>query len=441
MDIDFEGALVTSVLDNKDIRSVVKQKVTSEFFFQASTRAAFAFLMQWYNNPNYGDVPSWESFADAFPHFEPVRMEDSIVALCDKVRQQKLYSDIATLLQKVGEDVSGDPLKGLETLKAQTVSLTAAHTVDNASNLVNRISELREEYMAMKNGATKLKGKPYPWQVLNDATLGLQNQQLVFVYGRPKSYKTWILLEMLRHLHAHGERIIIFSQELSDIEICRRFVALATGVDYNLYMRGSLPEQEEADFLENLDMFVEQETVIVDRLSVMGVGALTELKAKIQEYKPTVLGIDGVNYLSTDWKELAEITRGLKRECQDSNIPCIGSTHANRSRGKKGESTDAADDFAYGDAFYQVADLALRCVCEIENRKNREVEIFTSAVRDGQSALWTVHTRLATNLGQKEVKRMGNPENDIDQEIDQDILDQESDIRTGDEDLSMEGEE
>jgi replicative DNA helicase len=430
LDIDFESALITSIIDEKNIRDVIKWKITADFFFQPTSRAAFTFLLGWYSNPQYGDTPSWESFSDTFQHFEPVRMEESIIALCDKLRNVKLYSDVATLLSKVGEAVSGDALEGLNVLKAQVVSLTAAHTIDNASDIKNRLDDIRTEYMSMKNSDTGLKGKPYPWEALNRATLGLQNQQIVFLYGRPKSYKTWLLLAIMKSLHESGSRILFFSQELSDIEIIRRFVALTTGVDYNLFQRGALPEQEEFDFLQNLDMFVEQESFIVDRLTVMGEGCLTEMSAKIQEYKPSVVGVDGVNYLSTDWKELAEITRGMKRHAQQYNIPIVGSTHANRSRGKKGEATDNADDFAYGDAFYQVADLALRASCEIENRKKREVQLFTSAIREGSSALFTVHTILAQDMTQKEVLKIGDSDTDVDEQIDQDMLDKESDMRT-----------
>lgn len=350
---NFESALITTIVSQKDIRSCINQKITTEFFTDTNARAAYAFLLQWFNNPAYGDVPSWESFQEHFQAFVPVEIEESITALCDHLHNQKLYADIAATLAAVGEATQGDARKGFEILRDQVAVLTSAHTIDGACDVRNRIDELREEYFLMKSGATGLKGAPYPWDALNNATLGLQDQHLVFLFGRPKSGKTWCLLEILRNLHAHGKRPLVFSQELSDIEMCRRFVALSTNVDYGQFLRGSLPEEEEAEFMENLEMFIEQPPVIITSLTTTGPGCLTEMSAKIDEYRADVAAVDGVYFLGSDWKELAEITRGMKRLAKTKRIPIIGTTQANRSRGKKGDAQDGADDIAYGDSFYQ----------------------------------------------------------------------------------------
>ena len=427
---DFEAALVTMIIDTKDIRTVIKNKITSDFLADPICRAAFIFLVQWYQNPKYGDTPSWESFNDNFEGFEINRVDDSIEALCDGLRRQKVFADIAGLLTEVGELTAGDPMHGFEALKKKVVWLTAAHTVDNTSTVNSSIAQIKAEYLAMKSGSTGgLKGYPYPWDALNQATLGLQNQQLVFLYGRPKSGKSWLLLEIARVLYETGLRLLIFTQEMSDIEIKRRFVALACSVDYDKFLRGTLPPDVESDFLDNLDAFVEREDIPISQLTADGEGCLTELTAKIDEYKPNVVFIDGVNYLSSDWKELAEINRGLKRICQSKDIPIIASTHANRSRkGKSADVHDNADDFAYGDSFYQTTDLALRITSDIEDKKARQVKIFTSAIREGKSTLFTVNTYFAQNLTQKGVEQFGDAENDIESEIDQDALDTQSDL-------------
>lgn len=427
MSTDFESALLTKILDDRDIRSVIKEKLTSEFMYEPTCKAAFLYLMAWYNNPNYGDVPSWETFLDSFSHFEINRVDESMKALCDKVRERKIYSDVASLIQEVADVTSGDPLGGFDLLKNKVVSLTAAHTVDETSTVKSSIGLIRSEYMAMKEGATGLKGYPYPWPALNEATLGLQAQQLVFVYGRPKTKKTWIILYMAVHLWRHGLRPIIFSQELSDIEIKRRFVALATGVNYDKFLRGTLPADIEAEFFDNLDIFEESEEVPVSILSA-GESCIPDLTSKIDEYRANVVLIDGFNYLSTDWKELAEITRAVKRVGQAKKLPLIASTHANRSRNKKADTRDAADDFAYGDSFYQTCDLALRVTSDIEDLKARQVKLFTSAIREGKSVEFTIHTYLAENMTQKAIQRMGLAENDIEDELAQDALDGESDL-------------
>lgn len=424
---DFEAALVTDILDNKTIRTAVKHKITADFMFGTQTKAAYLFLLQWFANPEYGDTPSWESFQHSFPEFNPLRVEESTVALCDKLREGKLYSDIAASLSSVAEAADGDPKGAFDMLKKQIATLSAAHTIDNSCDVRSRVSELREEYFAMKSGATGLKGHPYPWQALNDSTLGLQDQQVVFFYGRPKSGKTWLALEIIRNLHARGLRPIIFSQEMSDIEICRRFVALSTGVDYNAYLRGQLEPAVERDFFDNLDAFVESEAVIVDMITSIGEDAVLEMSTKIDEYKANVVLVDAVYALGQDWKELVAVMAGMKRTAKQKRIPIIGTTQANRSGAAKNKKVDdAADDFAYADAFYQWCDAAIRVTSDIEHKRKREAVLSTAALREGIPTTFTVNMHMANNLTQKAVLKVGG-DDDLDDQIDQDKMDGQSD--------------
>ena len=423
---DWESALITDIIDNKSIRTVIKHKIDANFFFDTQGKSAYLFLIEWYNNKNYGDTPSWESFQHAYPDFAITRVEESTIALCDKVRETKLYSDLASVLHEVAESAGGDPKAAFEMLRGKVSSLHTAHTVDESCDIRSRIPELREEYMAMKSGATGLKGAPWPWQALNDSTLGIQDTQLIFMYGRPKSGKTWLALKTMSHLRQQGHKVLILSQEMSDIEICRRFVALETGVDYNLYLRGQLPPDVEGEFLDNLDAFIEQEGVIVDMLTSTGDAAITELSAKIDEYGCTFVLIDAFYTLGADWKELGAVMRGCKRLAKVKRVPIIGTTQANRS-GKGKKADDAADDFAFADAFYQWCDVALRITSEIENKRNKEAIISTAALREGIPVTFTVNMRVASDLNQKSVIKVGGDDEDIDGQIDQDTLDGESD--------------
>lgn len=407
---DFESALLTHILDNKDIRTVISQKITVDFFFDPNCRAAFSFLLKWFSNPLYSDVPSWESFSASFADFQPIRLEESAISICDQLRSRRLYQDMAEVIQGVGESMTGDPKEGFDLLKTSVSELQARHTVDDAHDLRSMIGDLRDEYFAMKEDGSGLKGKPYPWPALNNATMGLQDEQLVFLYGRPKSKKTWCLLEILRSLHATGARPLLFSQELSTVEIARRVVALATNVDYGLYLRGALEPDVEEEFLEALEVFVEQESFMISRLTTTGPAAVLEMQAKIDEYGATVAAVDGVHYLGSDWKEMGIVLKGLKNTARVKHVPILGTTHANKSRGKTGTPQDDADDFAHADAFAQDCDLALRVVCGIEHRRAREVEIFTAAMREGSPTLFKVHMHLATDLTQKSEEKLESEE-------------------------------
>lgn len=380
--------------------------------------------------PPIWDVPSWESFAAAFPSFEITRVEDSLVAICDQVRAAKMHSDTADLLQAVAEATAADPVTGFETLKKRTAAMMAAHTIDNACDIRSKISEVRDQYLMMKSAGTGLRGRPWPWPALNDATLGLQNGHLVTLYGRPKSGKSTLVLEAVRNFHAHGARPIVFSQELPVIEICERYVALVTCVDFDAMQRGALSDEKEEAFLENLEAFSQSPPIIVDRLTSRGEEAIVEMAAKIDDFGADLVVIDGVYFLGDDWRELTKVTRGMKSMAMTKSLPIIGVTQANRSRNKKdSKSTDDASDIAYGDSFYQDSDLCVRVTSDIENRQRMESILYTSAVRSGKSVMFSVNMYNGENMTQKNVIQFGDAENDVDEQLAQDKLDGEEDAR------------
>lgn len=746
---EWESALITSVVSNKDIKVAIRKKVTPDHFSDALHKNLWSWLMKWFANPAYGDTPSWEATMAAFPNFEPMAVDDSTASLADRVRSYKLHSDLTEALMDVAAITRGSSLDGLEALKEHTARLISAHQEDESVSVSAMASTLRDEYALMKTGEQVLKGKAYPWPCMNQATLGWQKGQLVVYYARPKSLKaqplsaqvltprgfvrmgalsvgdtiigsdgkpikvvgvypqgrkpvfrvtmsdgvstrccddhlwytttytesrrgapgrarplseirrslrnaegraihrvpvvapveyeptteplpldpyllgvllgdgsitrndlticnpeddllqralsrlpegdtwsyrrtedraqavaiggrgrrsttatvleslgllglrshekfippayllasvghrlellrglldtdgtvvsntihystassalaanvaelarslgamvverrphvpaytykgerregrlhytmsirpapgllfvtskkhlsklgdvrsrhrtierveedgmeecqciavdaadhlyvtdgfivthnTWLALETLRHAHNQGDRVVVFSQELSDVEIARRWVALQANVDYSDFLTGKLGGDDEARFLATLDEFIEAPPVIIDRLTSTGEGAVTELRAKLGDYGATAFLIDGMYFLGEDWRELASVTRGVKRTARELGVAALGTTQRNRS--KTGGAANG-NDVAYADSFFQDCDLLVALTREPAHRRNREVLMTIAAVREGTEAAWVVHADLCKNLGQKAVVR------------------------------------
>lgn len=432
---DFEAALLTAIISYRDIRTPIKYKITADFFSSAVNRAAFQYLISWFKNPTYGDTPSWETFLDNFTGFAPVEVEDSVAALCDKVREKKLFEDQAATIAEWGRIVQGDPAEGFKYLMAQTARLVNEHKVDEAAAVSSLAETLRNEFLSMKEGHTNLKGKPWPWPALNDATLGFQDGQIAFIYGRPKSKKTWLALAAMQGFWAAGAVPLIFSQELTDIEIARRWVALTIGVDYDAMTRGLLEGDDECRFYEQLELFAEQPPVVISTLTGRGEACLTELSAAIDEHGATVVLIDGFNYLGDDTKEIGMLVRGTKHIAKSKRIPILATAHRNRDKTKNSGGASefsGADDFYGSDTYYQSCDLALRATAEIEHKRKREVNLWTAAIREGKSTMFTVNTHLCSDMSQKELISFGDSdvEGSVDDEIDQDAaLDGQEDER------------
>lgn len=402
---DLETAVLTMIVDQRDIRTVIRRKITTAHFTDPQSRAAFQFLLSWYSNPLYGDTPSWESFMRNFPQFEVNRVgEESLVALTDGLRQQKLYNDIASLLGNVGERVGGDPIDAFDFLRDQVVKLNSAHVIDETTKAVDAVDRILEQYRQMQSGATGgLKGLPWPWPALNRATLGIRKEDLIFMYGRPKSGKTWIMLAVIEHLRRLGFRVLLLSQELSKEQMEERVVAMATLVPWGPFQRGQLGEEGTLEFEDNLQAFAETDSITIGRVTSKGLAALVEISSLVDEYRPDIVFIDSYYMLtSRDWKDVSDLVSGTKDLCKNKGIPIVATTQANKSRGKTGHMQDDADDMAFADALFQFADLCLRLSADIEDKKARQRKVFTAAARNAEPALFTVNYILALDLSQKD---------------------------------------
>jgi len=426
---DFEVALISRIIEDKDIQTAIKQKITPDFFFDPLCRAAYVFLIGWYNNPKYTAVPSWESFTHSFPGFEPNLMEEAVVAICDKVREAKVYSDMSLGLARVGDMAATDPIAAFHEMQRLASHLTAEHSVDQEISLESHLQTIRQGYEDMKSGKTGgLKGKAYPYPALNEATLGALPGQLITVYGRPKSGKTNIALNIAYTWQAAGDKGLIFSQELTSEEVAQRYVALTAAVHFGKFLRGQLDDDAEAAFYEVCDSFAENPPVVIGMLEQTGEAALLELEAKIDEHRPDYVVLDAMYFLADDWKMLAIITRGLKRIARIKRVKILITTQANRTKIKGRQVGEGADDVAYGDSAYQDSDLVLRITSDIENRKNSEVLIETAAIRNGTFTAFKAHMKLYVSMGQKEVVvDPSDPDVDFDAEeaIEKDIKDAE----------------
>lgn len=232
------------------------------------------------------------------------------------------------------------------------------------------------------------------------------------------THNTWHALNTLRGLQAHGEPGVIFSQEMSAIEIARRWVALDAGVDYTSFLLGTLDEEAEARFFARLDEFVEKPNITIDTITSTGSAAVTEMSAKIGDYGARAVLLDGLYFLGEDWRELSEVTRGAKRISKAQDLYFLATTQQNRMKNQSG-----GDDVAYGDSALQDCDLLLKFSRDAMLRRQHKVAARVAAVRSGTEVAFEIHCVPCTNFSQGHVI--------LDEDSDADPLDEKADGEDG----------
>jgi len=211
---------------------------------------------------------------------------------------------------------------------------------------------------------------------LNEQTQGIQNEDLIIIYGRPKSMKTWLMVNLAAECYIKQHcRVLFFTKEMSCAQIRMRMDSALIRAPYMELKTGQLEYEKEGEYISMLLELPETERRMNSRgheASMLITGGrghhdMDHLYAKIDEFEPDIVFADAV-YLFKEgqskkalWERTTGTSRGLNSICKSRyHIPVIGSTQANRGAEEtKGGSTV---EVAYSDAFIQDCDLAMRVI-------------------------------------------------------------------------------
>lgn len=397
--------MITKILETGDLKTPIRRKVQADFFLLPQTRQAFSYIVKHYQK--FGSVPSIELFRKEFKGFNLRTTSDTVEAVCEQLRRAKLYVDMADMIEESLRLNRDDPHEALDHVRAKITSLTSQHIVTRDSDLTKETQEAKEEYYRVKEGAGII-GIPWPWEKLNEATLGVQRGEVVYFYARPKSLKTWLLIYSAVHAFKMGRRPLLISKEMPTEQIRRRVHAVFANVDYHALRTGRLTPKEEKLYFEDLEAFSENDPFILSG-DDEDKGGVMSVTAKIKEYDPDIVYLDGVylmhddrtNKRTSDWQGIAHITQDLKRMAKQQNIPVVGSTQANRQAEKS--KGDSKSEVAYGDSFTQDADYLVRIIYEKTHQEDHEAILTLPVIRESAGCTFTINAFIAKDLSQKYV--------------------------------------
>jgi hypothetical protein len=207
-------------------------------------------------------------------------------------------------------------------------------------------------------------------------------EEFIVLYGRLKSMKTWLGIKIATHAYEIGNRRIMFySCEMPPEQLRRRVSATLCHLDYDKLKRSKLSDEDKKIYFSRLrhlkqeeqesktDTFNRSFLITSDKEDPAG-GGVGHIIAKADQFQPHLIIVDSFYRMRDDrtgkrsmkWEVQAAITQDLKHAAQKLQVPIIGITQKNRSRGGEGEGDEGMEDISYTDSAGQEADLGLRVV-------------------------------------------------------------------------------
>lgn len=358
-----EHLLISKVIQTKDLTVALKSGVKEDHFTKEWSKVWSWVVTFW---RDHGEVPSKRALSQEFGDIRLISAENEpFTALIDEVYNSYRHRNLLEAMSLAVPSLeSGDTAKALLEL-SKGVQLASAETARLRDiNLIDTWEQRVDKYKELQSTPNALRGIPTGLLGLDRITSGFRPQQLITFVGEAKKGKSLMTLIMANAAHLHGKSPLFVSFEMSAEEQAARYDAIVSKVSYTNILRGSLTNNELAKITDTLRMRKNMHPFIVteDTSSLTTVSALA---AKVKEFKPDVLFVDGVYLMDDENGEpkgspqaLTNITRSLKRLAQNSDIPVIGTTQVlSWKLGNKKSRRITADSIGYTSSFAQDSDL------------------------------------------------------------------------------------
>lgn len=253
------------------------------------------------------------------------------------------------------------------------------HTLDQLDKLQNH--ELEQ-------------GVPTGFRDVDDVTQGLQPGQMIVVAGRPAMGKSTLGIDFARSaaLH-HNMTSIVFSLEMSKIELAQRIIAAETNIPLSALRRADELTPDRWNALNNFWTAMREAPLYIDDSPNM---SLMEIRAKCRRLKQThdlkLVVIDYLQLMSSGKRvesrqqEVSEFSRALKLLAKELEVPVIALSQLNRGPEMRNDKKPQLSDLRESGSIEQDADVVfLVHRPDFYNKEDRpgEADIIMAKHRNG----------------------------------------------------------
>ena len=374
-----EMQLVSRIIRTGDLREVVDWGITENDFMTGEGRTMYQHLIGYYSMPSSaGSVLGQNTIVQYYPSFVPCDDHNMTTkALCLEVRKQRIAIELDNLLDTSRTTNMADPMNALSMVNTGSLDLLNLGLGSNTDmSLGDGISKQLERYLQVESGVDLACG-PWPWEIMNEVTGGVQPDDYIIFYGRPKSFKTWILSYFLAFVVENLKRALVYTKEMSQLNVYNRIYACLARINYNRLRLGKLLPEERRRFLA-IKRFVELSGLknnlycLSGRDAQAGGDTVPWLRSKVEKYKPDYIFIDGMYLMSDarkarrDNQRVANISRDLSDLRLAMQRPVIATLQATREAAKHQEAN--LDEISFSDAIGQDATGVFRVIKEKEKK-------------------------------------------------------------------------
>lgn len=270
-----------------------------------------------------------------------------------------------TKIAQLGYSAEGGQAEDVVNLaQAEVYEMSAGKVRQDYAPIQSVVSDALE-YMTMVQEGQIERGVPTGFRDIDDVTQGLQPGQMIVVAGRPAMGKSTLGIDFARAASLHHKMpVVVFSLEMSKVEIAQRIISAETNVPLEALRR---PKDLTIERWRALNEFLgklENAPLFIDDSPNM---SLMEIRAKCRRLKQTndlkLIVIDYLQLMSSGkqvesrQQEVSEFSRALKLLAKELEVPVVALSQLNRGPETRNDKKPQLSDLRESGSIEQDADV------------------------------------------------------------------------------------
>ena len=413
--IGAEASLLGAMLLSRDAIADALEVVRAEHFYKPSHAHVFDAVCGLYATGEPADPVTVAEALDRADLLDAIggpgtllELQATTPATSSAAKYARIIQEHATLrsligaaneIAEIGYGRPDDVVKAVdeaESLVFQVGQGRVADSMGKMSDLLNANLDRLEELYSRGSNIT---GTPTGFDELDEITSGLQEDSLVIVGARPAMGKTSFALGLASHVAIEEDLpALIFSLEMSQLELSQRILCSEARVDSQRIRNGQLTDEDWSRINHGVGKLAEAPIWIDDNPAT----SVMEIRAKSRRLKSRIgkIGVIVVDYIQlmtgrsaaeSRQVEVSEISRGLKLLARELQTPVIGVSQLSRGLETRQDKRPMLSDLRESGSIEQDADLVVFIYRdEVYNTESSDMgtaEIIVAKHRNGPTGI------------------------------------------------------
>ena len=360
-DIEAEKAVLGAMLKSQDARADVSSILTPGDFYLNEHQEIFRTMLEMEQKGVGVDITTVYSALRQRKTAEMVGgitylsrlMDETIVVsnakyyaetVSDKSKMRQLISEAERIRESAysSELPPGDILDTAEQRILEIAQKTQrTRYTDISEVIVENIKEIQE----LERQGGEIKGIETGFRDVDKILGGFQKTDLIILAARPGVGKTAFALNIAEHAAAIGHKVMVFSLEMSNLQLGQRLLSMTSSVPLENIRRGEISPEDWDSLSAAQDSFYGADMVIDESSSITPI----EMKNKCRRYKQEKGGLDLV---IIDYLQLMSMG-GYRIEQREKEIGAI------RPEQRGGDHMPKLSDLRDSGAIEQDADVVI----------------------------------------------------------------------------------